>query len=511
MTAYQSIAPAQSGRLQAAWRTPLAWLAALALAILVLFAGDAADMATIWWTSSTYSHMLFVPAIIAWLVWQRRAELAQLTPVASPWGLAIVALGSLASLLGEAAGVGLARHLGLVLMLQGAVIATLGLTVARGLLFPLFYGFFLVPFGEEFVPALQMLTARLSMWLLGLAGVPAHIEGVFITTPSGYFEVAEACSGVKFLVAMVALGALAANLFFKSWTRRIAFMALCVVVPIVANGIRAFGTIYIADTSGIAFAASFDHIFYGWIFFAIVIALVLGLGWRFFDRAIDAPAFDPAALNRSAPKAPGKPLLPFIAGAALALAILPLLWTMTIAANGRATAPAFDPPAVAGWAISEAPMAHEWHATYAGADRLAAARYRDASGHIVDLAIGYYAYQDEGRELVGFGQGGLPIDSEWSWVEDSAPLAKGRAYRITAPGPVVREVAEFNYIGGILTGSDSRAKLETLRLRLLGGNQRAIGITISAEGSEARAAIDTFLADAGGAQALVDRVAAIAD
>ncbi len=511
MTAYQSIAPALTGAPAAAWCRPVARLAALALAILVLFAGDAADMATIWWTSSTYSHMLFVPAIIAWLVWQRRVELAQLTPIASPWGLAIVALGSLASLLGEAAGVGLARHLGLVLMLQGAVIATLGPTVARGLIFPLFYGFFLVPFGEEFVPALQMVTARLSMLLLGLAGVPAHIEGVFITTPSGYFEVAEACSGVKFLVAMVALGALAANLFFKSWSRRIAFMVACVAVPIVANGIRAFGTIYIADTSGIAFAASFDHVFYGWIFFAIVIALVLGLGWRFFDRPLDAPAFDPAKLNGHGPKVSAKPRFAIIGGAALALALLPLIWTMTITGNGRAPIPAFGAPAVSGWATSDAPMAYEWRANYAGADRLVAGRYRSAEGQVVDLAIAYYSYQDEGRELVGFGQGGLPTDSEWSWVEDRAPPARGRAYRIAAPGPVVREVAQFNSIGGLLTGSNSRAKLETLRLRLLGGNQRAIGITISAEGSEARAAIDAFLADAGGAQALVDRVAAIAD
>jgi len=226
---------------------------------------------------------------------------------------------------------------------------------------------------------------------------------------------------------------------------------------------------------------------------------------------LDAPAFDPAKLNGHGPKVSAKPRFAIIGGAALALALLPLIWTMTITGNGRAPIPAFGAPAVSGWATSDAPMAYEWRANYAGADRLVAGRYRSAEGQVVDLAIAYYSYQDEGRELVGFGQGGLPTDSEWSWVEDRAPPARGRAYRIAAPGPVVREVAQFNSIGGLLTGSNSRAKLETLRLRLLGGNQRAIGITISAEGSEARAAIDAFLADAGGAQALVDRVAAIAD
>ena len=143
-------------------------------------------------------------------MWQRRAALARLVPIAWTPGLAIVAAGAFGWLLGQAAGVALARHLGLVLMLQGSVVALLGRAVARGLLFPLVYTLFLVPFGDSLVPPLQTLTARISMALLGLAGVPAHIEGVFITIPNGWFEVAEACSGISFVSAMCALAALVA-------------------------------------------------------------------------------------------------------------------------------------------------------------------------------------------------------------------------------------------------------------------------------------------------------------
>ena len=99
--------------------------------------------------------------------------------------------------------------------------------------------------------------------------MPAHLEGIFITTPTGYFEVAEACAGVKFLIAMAAFGALVANVCFRSWPRRIAFMAVAMLVPILANGVRAWGTIYIAHRTGSTdFAASFDHVVYGGIFFA---------------------------------------------------------------------------------------------------------------------------------------------------------------------------------------------------------------------------------------------------
>jgi exosortase len=100
---------------------------------------------------------------------------------------------------------------------------------------------FLVPFGDELIPALQTVTARIVMVLLHLAGIPATLDGVFITVPAGYFKVAEACSGVKFLIAMIAYGVLVCQVCFRSWPRRVAFMALSLVVPILANGVRAWG------------------------------------------------------------------------------------------------------------------------------------------------------------------------------------------------------------------------------------------------------------------------------
>ncbi|MCB8829904.1 archaeosortase/exosortase family protein, partial [Escherichia coli] len=75
------------------------------------------------------------------------------------------------------------------------------------------------------------------------------------------------------------------------------FLVVSVVVPILANGLRAFGTIYAADLTSVEAATGFDHIVYGWMFFGIVMAAVLAIGWRWFDRAPDAPAFDPATLR----------------------------------------------------------------------------------------------------------------------------------------------------------------------------------------------------------------------
>jgi exosortase A len=492
------------------WRAHLIALGAVWAAMLALFHRDAADIATIWWADSTYTHCLLIGPIIAWLVWQRLPQLSLLTPAAWTGGLALVALGGVGWLLGEAGGVALARHAGLVLMLQGAVLACLGKSVARGLAFPIFYALFLIPAGAELVPAMQTVTARMATALLTLSGVPAHLEGVFITTPVGYFEVAEACAGLKFVIAMAAFGALVANVCFRSWRRRAAFLAAALALPVLANGVRAWGTIYVAELSGSTdFAASFDHVIYGGIFFALVIAIILALSWRFFDRGVNDPWFDPAALRGASSRTP----LGFAAAAVLALALLPVVWSAAVSAVGARPVPAeLALPDVPGWRQVPASGGIPWRPRFAGADLFRMARYRDAAGHEVDLAIAVYARQGEGRELVGFGQGAAPPDGAWAWTANLPAPPDGRAERIASHG-LAREVVSFYRVGTLVTGSGMAVKLETMKVRLVGGPQRAVALLVSApapaEGASARPAIDAFLAALGPVAPRADRAAGL--
>ena len=315
------------GRAAGMWNRTLILMGAAMLAILSLLWRDAAQISGIWWSVSTYNHCLLLVPILVWLVMQRKDELSVLTPVAWWPGLLWSALAALLWLVGQAFDINFARHLALIMMVQGVVLALTGPMVARGLAFPLFFSFFLVPFGDELIYPLQLITAKLSMVFLDWSGVPAHIAGLNIATADGLFHVAEACSGVKFLIAMLALGALVANLCFRSNRRRAAFLAACVVVPIIANGIRAWGTIIIAHHRGLDFAAGFDHVFYGWVFFGAVIALILAIAWPSFDKSADAPAFDPATLQRRfAGVVPPMPVVVALVGlAALPLAIAALL------------------------------------------------------------------------------------------------------------------------------------------------------------------------------------------
>lgn len=499
-------------RLPVDWRLPLLRLALAWGALVVVFLPDWRAMAWQWWDSSTYNHILLVPAILVWLVSQRTGALAALQP--STWwpGLVVCAGALFVWLLGSFAGLGMAQQLAAVVLLQGAALTLLGPRVAAALLFPLGYMLFLVPFGDEMIPLLQTVTARLTMVFLAISQVPATIDGVFITTPGGYFEVAEACSGVKFLIAMVAYGALVANVCFRSWTRRAVFMAVAFVVPILANGLRAWGTIWIAGWYGIEFASSFDHVFYGWFFFAFVMALVMLAGWRFFDRAIDDPMVDAAAIARS-------PLLERLArwrigstGALAMLAALCALFLGWAALADRLAAPLPDDlalPEVPGWRMVDLGPGTAWMPRHGGADRRMRARYANAAGQSVDLSFALYDRQGEGKEAGGFGEGAMPLGGRWAWERPGPPFAQARSDVLQAPGPVHRLAVTWYRDGNTITGSNLRLKLANMVDRLLLRRRATMVLILSAEdgqGAPAQTLVAGFLGGGGPPAAWFDHI-----
>lgn len=265
------------------WRTPLAALLGALAVLAALTAREWGEMFHQWWNIDTYNHILLVPLIVGWLVWLKADDLARMAPRPSAWGLGVAAAGLALWLVGRGTEINLFAQAGAVGAMQGAIIAVLGARVCVLLALPLVYLAFLVPFGDEIIPFLQAITAEMAIALTLFSGVPAQIDGIYIDTPAGLFIVAEECSGVKFLIAMVTLAVLIAFTRFKSWSRRTMLMAAAVIIPVLANGVRAWGTIYIAQFAGVEFAAGFDHIFYGWIFFALVVAMILAGAWRFFE------------------------------------------------------------------------------------------------------------------------------------------------------------------------------------------------------------------------------------
>ncbi len=492
-------------RLGRLWRIHIVVLAVALMAIIAIFAHDVRDIVMIWWSNSTFNHCLLMPPIIGWLIWQRWPELKLIAPRAWLPGLLLVAGGAFCWLLGEVADASIARHLGVVLMLQGAILTLLGVQVGRGLAFPLAYALFLVPAGDLLVPPLQLLTARMSMALLELAGVPAHIEGVFITIPSGLYEVAAACSGVKFLIAMAAYGVLVANVCFRSWTRRILFVVAALVLPVLANGVRAWATIYIAYRINPSFADKFDHVVFGWIFFGVVISLLMAGGWRYFDRPVGSSWLAPLPPAKARTLARRSNWVPGFAGV-LAIAFGALALTSTASTSAAKLPEHPGLPLVAGWrAVPQSGVA--WKPHFDSADHLLVGEYADSSDRRVALAIAIYGGQGAGREMVGYGQGAVDGPrGRWAWTDNQPSPAGGQAFRMTGPGGVVREAITFYRVGDIMTGSEIRVKIETLKARFLPGPKQAVATIVTSPNPGGRVAIDDFLKQLGPVDALADRL-----
>jgi exosortase A len=473
------------------WRQSLVALGITIALILALFARDAAAMAVIWWTSSTFNHCLVVIPIVIWLISLRYEEVKRLTPVVWPVGFAFFGGAALLWILGEAAGLGLLRHTALVLMIQASVVTILGKQVARGLMFPLFYLVFLIPFGEEFVPLLQTITAKICVFLLEHSNIPSKIDGIFITVPNGFYQVAAACSGVKFLVAMLAYGALAAQICFRSNRRRAVFMLAAITLPILANGIRAFGTIYIGYLTNTNFAKSFDHVVYGWFFFAFVMSVLMLGSWRWFDRKINDPWLTNTDQIGKSSITPVQAVL-----ASVMILLLPTIWTMAVA-NARhvAVEHPITLPDVAGWQRVNVDNVHPWSPRFDGADHRVFGRYRNQKGDVVDLSITLYGWQDEGRKIIGYAHGAVDPDGPWRWTSDEIAPPNGKAERLLGPDKVTRLVESYYVVGGVTSANPATIKLSTMAAKLFGGDQSAVAVLVSSEEGhgDARAACDQFM------------------
>ena len=240
------------------------------------------NMLGVWSGSETYKHCYLILPIVLYLLYENKTKLSTITFNVNYWPLLLLAVGQFIFLLVDLAGINVLSQFAAYGSLVCLVFAIYGWRFFKAIIFPLAYLVLAVPMGEELVPLLQEITADISVYLVQLVGIPIYREGLYLYIPNGTFEVAEACSGIRFLISMISIGLLYAYLFYQSTWRRLVFIGLSILIPILANGVRAFGIIYIGHKSDMQHAVGADHLVYGWFFFAMVLFLLMMIGkfWR---------------------------------------------------------------------------------------------------------------------------------------------------------------------------------------------------------------------------------------
>lgn len=463
-----------------------ALLAVIAVCMVVVFAwhGETfAAMATTWWRTETFAHGLIVLPIFAYLVWRDRARLTALRVQPDPIALIGLAGAGFVWMLGDlSATVGVSQF-AMVSMVPFALWALLGRAALRALAFPLAFLFFAVPFGGFMLPWLMQMTADFTVGAVRLSGVPVYREGMLFHLPSGSWSVVEACSGLRYLIASVMIGALYAYLTYRSPKRRLLFLGVSIVVPLVANWLRAYLIVMLGHLSDNRLAAGVDHLIYGWVFFGLVMAIMFWIGTRWREDLDDSPPAKPAEPQFDAVRRAPRHAL----GVALAVVLLIGLWkpaAHALNAPPSDAAPQLRPfAAVAPWHAGAAPFT-EW--TPALDEPAAALHQVFTNGEApVGMHLAYYRDQSEQAEAIR-GEGALANNTEEAWrriATERIDVTLGdlnvHAIRTEYMHPRDRIVAwRWYWIDGHMTASPYAAKAHLAWAKLRGAGDDAAVIVL---------------------------------
>jgi len=481
---------------------------AFVVAILAPFAfyfDTAQSIVSIWNSSETFAHGYIILPIALYLIWQRRASLRDIA--LPPWwpGLALLLLCGFAWLLAELGGVQVVRQYALVAMLPLICVTVLGLRLAAAIAFPLFFLLLAVPFGDAFIEPLIRFTADFTVSALQLTGIPVWRDGANFVIPSGSWSVVTACSGVRYLIASVTLGCLYAYLTYKSPIRRFFFIVLSILVPIIANGMRAYMIVMIGHLSGMQLAVGVDHLIYGWLFFGLVMVLMFWLGsfWREDNNSDSQSGKTEPSTPETARQIEKRPASPRLVAAALSVLACLAVWpwyanhirqmeTSQVATLDRFTSD---------WAPAESFTEWQPHFFPANAELR---RFYKNEAHSVGVSILYYRNQNPRSMLISStNQLVAEDDLHWKRLNSSmhAETMDGQELRLretVIEGNAKRLLVwAWYWVGGKMTVSDYLGKMLQAKDKLMmnGDDGAAIMLFTPYDDNreEARAALRQFL------------------
>jgi exosortase len=253
--------------------------AGLTAAAAAIFAPILYYMTLHWSQSQDYSHGFLIAPLSAYFIWERRKKLAR-TPIEPSWyGVIPLALGALALTIGRLGVEQMSMRVAFVLTVIGIQVLMLGIPISRVLAFPLLFLFLMIPLPQSLVNViafpLQLVAADLAVGVLHWFGMPVLREGNILHLPSSPLFVAEACSGLRSLMALGTLGVLFAYFFRKSWPERLLLVASTIPIAVVVNSFRVALTAVLTYNWGPKMAEGAIHQTEGFFTFGMAFALLM--------------------------------------------------------------------------------------------------------------------------------------------------------------------------------------------------------------------------------------------
>lgn len=479
-------------------------------AAMFAYGAAVAGLADVWWNSYEFGHGLLVVPIIVWTVWLDRHALVAMTP--RIWLPALLAVAACAALwlLSSTVGVLVGEQTALMLMLPSLSLLLLGPRITRALTFQFTFPFVATPLWWLINPWLQDWTAWATTALVREMSIPIYREGNYLTIAYGRFLVAEVCSGLRFLLASISLCALFAFLNIRSFGRGLILVGAGLAMSMLTNWIRVTSLVSLGHFSKMQHPWIEDHIFLGWVLFAISMAPLMWFGNRLADGLpVGPPGEDEGRVVASSPWRWSSAVLV----AVLLTAVGPYVSRPPAAAEidryGRSFGREVQEMAVpSGWTAGSVPGA-DHGARAQGADAHMTRSYQ-RDGAQVTLYLAGYAAQRQGAEVIN--DWNMPFDKavfEHAPQNDLAAVARPLGglemdEYIIRPRGQAHEGTRLVWHAFRVAGRYSRGDLSTKvrQLEVLGGaTERAFVLSVSTpmqrNADLARTTLEAFMKDFG--------------
>jgi len=260
--------------LERARPSPAVVTAALAVGLALVYLPVLRNLLGVWSQVSYYSYAFLIPVFSAYLCWDTRRRLAGPLVAWVP-GLGAVAAGLAVLEIGATAASVTVEALSIPLVIGGVALFAVGPRRYRAIAFPIAFLALMAPLPHGTIPALslplQHLAATFTAQALPLLGIPAAQDGLFVYLEGLRLHVTEACNGLRFLLAMVVVGAAFAWLTQTGIARRLAVFAIAIGVAIASNLVRVAGTGVLAHAWGPDAAEGFYHMAYGKVVYGVML------------------------------------------------------------------------------------------------------------------------------------------------------------------------------------------------------------------------------------------------
>jgi exosortase D (VPLPA-CTERM-specific) len=365
------------------------------------------------WRMDDFTYSYFIPLVVAYLIWEKRAELASI-PACHTWtGLFPALLGILLYWMGELGGEYTIMFISLWLLIVGALWSFLGWRKLRVIAFPVTLLLAMVPPPDALYSVLtlrlKLISSQIGVQILQLCGLTAYREGNVIDVGFTKLQVVDACSGLRYFFPLIVLAILLAYFFKGALWKKIVIVMSAVPISIVTNSMRIASVGILYQFMGPAAAEGFFHDFSGWLIFMLSLGILLMemviLKRIFPDRAgtmqNDSPVtVTPKTYPPEQARSPG--LLRFVSPQLLL--ILLLMAATAVGAqrvSNRSRTPLAKPfnqfpDAIGGWTAKRQTLEKMYLDVLELNDYLLA-DFRNSRGEVINCYVAFNDFQSKGK------------------------------------------------------------------------------------------------------------------